>query len=94
MVILLVATVGLMVAAALALWPAREAGKGRGDEFPPGGPAAVPEPSSLEGVLVRQLLKGDLSRPQYLREIERVAARDDERHPLKIPGDEHPGACA
>ncbi|MET8154391.1 hypothetical protein ACIBSW_35600 [Actinoplanes sp. NPDC049668] len=52
------------------------------------GPAAAgsrPEPGSLEGVLVAQLVAAAITRRQYVREMERVAARDDERHPLAIP---------
>lgn len=44
-----------------------------------------PEPGSLEGVLVAQLVAAAITRRQYVREMERVAARDDERHPLAIP---------
>jgi hypothetical protein len=43
------------------------------------------EPGSLEGVLVAQLVAALITRRQYVREMERVAARDDERHPLAIP---------
>ncbi|MEU7901611.1 hypothetical protein [Actinoplanes sp. NPDC049118] len=43
------------------------------------------EPGSLEGVLVAQLVADAITRRQYVREMERVAARDDERHPLAIP---------
>jgi len=46
---------------------------------------ARPEPGSLEGVLVAQLVAAAITRRQYVREMERVAARDDERHPLAIP---------
>ncbi|GID95795.1 hypothetical protein Adi01nite_52070 [Amorphoplanes digitatis] len=52
------------------------------------GPATAgsrPEPGSLEGVLVAQLVAAAITRRQYVREMERVAARDDERHPLAIP---------
>jgi hypothetical protein len=42
-------------------------------------------PESLEGVLVAQLLAGEISRGQYLRAIEGLAARDDDRHPLTVP---------
>ena len=47
-------------------------------------PPAV-HPESLEGVLVVQLLAGEINRGQYLRAIEGLAARDDERHPLTVP---------
>ncbi|MDY7090017.1 MAG: hypothetical protein SYR96_33605 [Actinomycetota bacterium] len=44
-------------------------------------------PQSLEGVLVRQLGSGEINRRQYVREMEKLAARDDERHPLVVPPD-------
>ena len=78
MVLLLVATVGLIVAAVLALLPAAAR-----QEEEPETPAV--RPSSLEGVLVEQLIGGQISRRQYLRAVERIAARDDHRHPLTIP---------
>jgi Na+-transporting methylmalonyl-CoA/oxaloacetate decarboxylase gamma subunit len=60
-----------------------------------GPPGAVksgePEPQlvpvSLEGVLVAQLVEGDISRRQYARAMERIAARDDARHPMGVPPD-------
>ncbi|BCJ40815.1 hypothetical protein GCM10010168_48860 [Actinoplanes ianthinogenes] len=52
-------------------------------------PLLVPEsffaPQSLEGVLCGQLLDGDITRRQYLRSMEGLAARDEERHPLVVP---------
>lgn len=103
MMILLVAVIGLAIAAALALWPAPnarspEGGRGfRGvlhSEPGTGAPEPVDRrPSSLEGVLVDQLIKGDISRRQYLRALENIAARDEERHPLSLPRDDLPGAC-
>jgi hypothetical protein len=47
--------------------------------------ARAPALESLEGVLVAQLSVGEISRRQYLRAMERIAARDDERHPLAVP---------
>ncbi|TDO36675.1 hypothetical protein C8E87_0256 [Paractinoplanes brasiliensis] len=44
-------------------------------------------PQSLEGVLVSQLSSGEINRRQYVREMERLAARDDKRHPLVVPPD-------
>jgi hypothetical protein len=48
----------------------------------PAGPAA---PESLEGVLVGQLAAATISRRQYIRAMERLAARDDKRHPVVVP---------
>lgn len=74
--ILLVATIGLIIATALAVWP---------------GPRRLP--SSVEGVLARQLVNGDISPEEYVQEVELLAARDERLHPLTVPGDDHPGAC-
>ena len=50
----------------------------------------VAQPESLEGVLVAQLGSEEITRGQYLRAMERVAARDAERHPLAVPPDVTP----
>nr|WP_308129421.1 hypothetical protein [Actinoplanes polyasparticus] len=48
--------------------------------------ATVPSrPESLEGVLVAQLTADEINRGQYIRAMAKVAARDDERHPLAVP---------
>jgi hypothetical protein len=44
---------------------------------------AVPE--TLEGVLARQLLEGEITGPQYRRAVQRLAERDADRHPLSVP---------
>ena len=44
-------------------------------------------PESLEGVMVAQLGTGEISRRQYVRAMERIAARDEERNPLGVPKD-------
>jgi hypothetical protein len=51
-----------------------------------GDPRAV-RPESLEGVLVAKLMAGEINCGQYVRTIEGIAARDDERHPLAVPPD-------
>lgn len=56
------------------------AAKGQGDAAP----ADRPE-KSLEGVLVAQLVAGEITRAQYLKAVEGLAARDAERHPLTVP---------
>ena len=52
-------------------------------------PLLVPEaffsPQSLEGVLCGQLMDGEITRRQYMRSMEGLAARDEERHPLVVP---------
>jgi hypothetical protein len=42
-------------------------------------------PESLEGVLTAQLMAGEITRGQYLKAVEGLAARDAERHPLTVP---------
>ncbi|WP_240670664.1 hypothetical protein [Actinoplanes solisilvae] len=46
------------------------------------GPA---QPESLEGVLVAQLAAEEITCGQYHRAMAKIAARDDERHPLAVP---------
>lgn len=89
MMVLLVATLGLVVAAALAFWPSwRQPAQRPGAASPRSGMSGHAEakaPSSLEGVLVTQLIAGEISRPQYLRALEQLAARDEQRSPLSLP---------
>jgi hypothetical protein len=53
-------------------------------------PLTIPDtlfaPQSLEGVLCAQLMDGEITRRQYVRSMAGIAARDDERHPLTVPG--------
>jgi hypothetical protein len=42
-------------------------------------------PDTLEGVLADQLIDGLITRPQYLRAMEHVAASDNKRRPLAVP---------
>ncbi|GIF22559.1 hypothetical protein BJ973_002882 [Actinoplanes tereljensis] len=56
-------------------------------------PSADPKPEpeasaprqSLEGVLVTQLMAGEISTAQYRRAVEGLAARDEDRHPMAVP---------
>ncbi|MEV4283701.1 hypothetical protein [Actinoplanes xinjiangensis] len=93
MVVLLVATLGLIAAAALAFWPSRDerAAPDRTATAPEDGYAEPAAPSSLEGVLTAQLIAGEITRSQYLRAQEQIAARDEARHPMNVPWDDaHP----
>jgi hypothetical protein len=40
---------------------------------------------SLEGVLVAQLVAGEITALQYRRAVEGLAARDEDRHPMAVP---------
>jgi hypothetical protein len=43
--------------------------------------------ASSEGVLAAQLAAGDITNEQYAGAMERLAARDEFRHPLVVPQD-------
>ena len=81
-------TAVLLAATMCALW--RSSGKTRGDA---GGAGSRSEhltgdrfgSESLEGILVNQLIDGLITGRQYVRAMEHLAARDDERHPLAVP---------
>lgn len=96
MVFLIVFTAAVVAICAVAVWPAaglvRDAAReGRdGDADGKGRPAP---PESLEGVLVAQLISGEISRAQYHRSIEGLAARDDDRHPLSVPPESGPAGA-
>lgn len=79
----LLLTVLLMILMGTCLYVTRptRARSAAGDEREP--PPADPE--SLEGALVAYLVAGAISRRQYRRAMERVAARDEERHPWTVP---------
>jgi hypothetical protein len=76
----------LVVAAMVICWVTLWTGLG-GEESadPVPAPRRPAPPESLEGALVAQLTAGDIARRQYLHAMERLAARDDERHPLTVP---------
>ncbi|WP_145830872.1 hypothetical protein [Actinoplanes teichomyceticus] len=88
MMIVLVALLALVVALGLAFWP----WPGRAARSRHGAPpvASRSAPASLEGVLAAQLLGGEISARQYVRALERIAARDERRHPMSVPRDYRP----
>ncbi|MEU4622723.1 hypothetical protein AB0G04_22480 [Actinoplanes sp. NPDC023801] len=90
MVILLVAMLGLLAAAVLAFWPSEEERAAGTGPDRTAGHAEPSAPSSLEGVLTAQLVAGEITRGQYLRALEQIAARDEERHPMAVPWDARP----
>ena len=81
--ILLVATVVTLGLRSMLRPPslARDAARGAQEAAAPSGAA----PESLEGVLVAQLMNGQINQQQYRRTIEGLAARDEDRHPLATP---------
>ncbi|MEV4703011.1 hypothetical protein [Actinoplanes sp. NPDC049316] len=89
MLLILLLTAALVGACAYTVWP-------RDDEAASadaGREAPAHEPVTLEGALVVQLVAGEISRPQYVHAMEKLAARDDERHPLAVPPDNGPAAA-
>ncbi|MFL6117407.1 MAG: hypothetical protein ACJ786_39555 [Catenulispora sp.] len=89
MVFLFVLGAALLIAWSVILWPREDPAETDTDQD---GRAVTPatRPDSLEGVLLVQLVDGEISRRQYVREMERLAARDDERHPLAVPPETGP----
>jgi hypothetical protein len=86
MILFILASAGILV---YAIWPViRDAVKKKGgDASPSTMPAETVHdaPESLEGVLVEQLSTAVISRRQYIRAMERLAARDDKRNPVVVP---------
>jgi len=78
----LVAMVGVTVWSAVA--DMRSAPPDEAAEAAPPVPAPF-EPETLEGVLARQLLDGEITGAQYRHEVQRLAERDADRHPLSLP---------
>jgi hypothetical protein len=97
-VIYLVLITGALAAivAGAAAWPAvRNARKARharpaGHGEDGAGAGGAPRPESLEGVLVSQLVRGEISRRQYRLAMAGVADRDADRHPMSVPPDAVP----
>jgi len=67
----------------------------------PAGPGAAGDayaphrdPQTLEDVLTRQLVTGEITGPQYQHAMTSIALRDAERHPFELPPDDDPPAAA
>jgi uncharacterized membrane protein len=91
MIFMLVLTVILLALVAATVWSAvTDTTAGEHDQPEQGADTApVPAPpETLEGVLVRQLLDGEITGPQYRRAVHRLAQRDADRHPLSVPSEE------
>lgn len=80
MTMLIVLSLTVIAACVAAAWPSRA-----GDAEEPAAEVAPAGPESLEGVLVGQLVRDEITARQYRRAMARLAARDDERHPLVVP---------
>jgi hypothetical protein len=57
-------------------------------------PAPDRSPQTLEGVLTRQLVTGEITGSQYRHAMASIAVRDAERHPLEVPPDVTPPEAA
>ena len=88
MVLLTVTLVAIVVATA---WSAVKDAERKGmDEAaePAPVPAVAGVPETLEGVLARQLVEGEITGAQYRRAVHKLAERDADRHPLTVPSDD------
>jgi hypothetical protein len=94
MLVLAVILAALFPIVVVAVWPGKydhdhAVASARSD----GGPALEPSkgrPESLEGVLVAQLLHGEISGSQYRQAMAGVADRDAARHSDAVPPDLRP----
>jgi hypothetical protein len=92
--VLLLLVVGLLGVCVASVWPGSRgspgpAGRTIRSKTDPRSPATTSssKPESLEGVLVSQLAAGEITSRQYLRTMESLAAREDERNPMSVPSD-------
>jgi hypothetical protein len=85
MIFMVVLTVLLAAVVVVTAWTAlADANSDPAGETPAESPRAA-APESLEGVLVRNLVGGEITGSQYRRAMRRLAERDADRHPLSVP---------
>ncbi|MEV0895409.1 hypothetical protein [Actinoplanes sp. NPDC049802] len=84
----------LFIAVLILLFPRDETDEAQAAEQKTEPGDAAPAATTLEGALVAQLVHGEINRTQYQAALARLAARDDERNPLSVPGNDRPDACA
>ncbi|WIM92863.1 hypothetical protein ACTOB_004821 [Actinoplanes oblitus] len=87
-------TMALLFTAVFAAWPAVTAVPSKDATASPDLEDRLVRATTLEGALAAQLVRGEINRGQYQHALERLAARDDEEHPLSVPekGDSSTGA--
>ena len=88
MIFLVLLAVTLVAMVAVTIWSAVADTRSAAADEPPGVDPRVPavaEPETLEGVLARQLLDGEITATQYRQAVQRLAERDADRHPLSVP---------
>jgi hypothetical protein len=98
---------GVIAALALTFWPPRRGGPSTGPSAGPGPVSAVLLPMSIvdvlaessvaradntERLLVARLLRGELTGAQYHEAMAAVAAREENRNPMRLPGGIDPAA--
>jgi len=66
-------------------WKARSSSRSVPSESTGTSHTPADRPRTLEGVLATQLIAGEITRNQYHRALAKLAARDEERHPLAAP---------
>ncbi|MBG0562289.1 hypothetical protein [Actinoplanes aureus] len=93
MLVLVVLIAATIAAWTFALWP-RARAVSAPEAVPAPEPAPAPKPvepppraESTEGLLVAQLIRGDLTQSQYRKAMACLAERDETRHPLSLPGE-------
>ncbi|GIF15574.1 hypothetical protein [Actinoplanes teichomyceticus] len=64
----------------------------RAAQVPPAPAPPVPRAESTEGLLVVQLLRGELTGAQYREAMACLAARDEARNPMPTPGEIGPAS--
>jgi hypothetical protein len=85
MVFALLLMMTVLLICVVAAWPILRDPLPEAGDAPTVGNGRRSTAESLEGVLVNELVAGQINSDQYVRAMERVAARDDERHPLTVP---------
>ncbi|GAA2673216.1 hypothetical protein [Actinoplanes palleronii] len=87
MLSLVIVILSLSALAYFAARPAFRAARTRKPEVDatPRSATSVPEPTTLEGALSGQLMRGEISRSHYRSVMQRLASRDDQEHPFVVP---------
>ncbi|WP_067698954.1 hypothetical protein [Actinoplanes awajinensis] len=84
MVIVVLLWLAAVATGVWAIWPVAASSSSPAPAAPP---EPLPAPVSLEGVLAGQVIRREITCGQYRRALERLAIRDDERHPMSVPDD-------
>ena len=82
--LLLICLIAICVVAA---WPMIRRAVQEAPAVPGAAPAPAQHPQTLEGILTLQLVRGEITGPQYRHSMATLATRDAERHPLEVPPD-------